>query len=973
MTRAIAPAGVPRKGLTRRLIAWLLSHVAGKWRTNDDGAAEGAFACEIPPPPQSTSVVTTRHQIVRDWWSGKCPNKPADLIGLALSGGGIRSATFSLGVAQAFARKGSFETIDVLSTVSGGSYIGCFLRSLYLPQRLRGIGKPINGDEPDAPDSDFEEQRKFAEAALKSAAGVKEIAGPGGVGLVRNPIWWLREHSRYLAPNGPGDFSYAAAYLARNWIAMIWVFSVAISLPLALSSWLEASVGQKNLAWAWSQVGIEHSAATAGTAPASVNCEIKRSPSNPRAGIVCSPAVVRPKAPFQPPSPLLLLALLPTVLGLGVSTAYWLTVGMSSNEPNFDKQRHNFIRMFAFVVLIGGVVLALITAPEWLSSWYLVPPISPIARLVVWVTLAVALLELAMGAFYFTLVHSRLCKYSKQPHGDASSSQGPEPIKALAPELLTSELRLVLTHRQAWLFNLAGLLVALGIIETLAAWLRQDFWHRSEPSSWTVQLGSLGALPLVAFVLKKIQDWTRDGKAQSKLLQITTRFLPTVTLAVGMLLYGAVASAVDAVVLAATWSGPAWASDPDPITFGTMTIVLIALALLTGRSSGFINLSSWHNLYSSRLTRAYLGGTNVDRLRSVVDDGAPDSTIRDNHALDYIQPSIYAHTPLHAPLHIINMTVNRTVSPRSQFAARDRRGEPASVEPHGVQIGMEENTTHAPTLLRWAQIGDANIAERLSLGQWCAISGAAVSTGMGRRTNTGFSLLTSFANIRLGYWWWAPGLVRKVERSATAMALPTFTYLKNELTARYSRNYDRQYLSDGGHFENTGAYHLLKRRVPLVIVSDNGEDADYTFSDLENLVRVVRLDLELEMRLLGGPALASFMHRVGCQAADVFVDSEAQPDWKAGMKTGNTAGFALAFQVCGADSVITDLVLIKPRLVRGAPEDVLGFARANPDFPQQTTGDQFFGEAQWESYRCLGETLASRLLEACPKLLPVRV
>ena len=213
-------------------------------------------------------------------------------------------------------------------------------------------------------------------------------------------------------------------------------------------------------------------------------------------------------------------------------------------------------------------------------------------------------------------------------------------------------------------------------------------------------------------------------------------------------------------------------------------------------------------------------------------------------------------------------------------------------------------------------------------------------------------------------------LVRKAERSATAMALPTFAYLKNELTARYARDYDRKHLSDGGRFENTGAYPLLKRRVPLVIVSDNGEDADYTFSDLENLVHVVRLDLKLEMTLLRGPALALYMNRVGREATDMFVDPATQPDWKAGMKSGTRTGFALAFQVCGADRVSTDLVLIKPRLVKNAPEDVLGFARANPDFPQQTTGDQFFGEAQWESYRCLGETLASRLLVTCPKLLP---
>jgi hypothetical protein len=44
------------------------------------------------------------------------------------------------------------------------------------------------------------------------------------------------------------------------------------------------------------------------------------------------------------------------------------------------------------------------------------------------------------------------------------------------------------------------------------------------------------------------------------------------------------------------------------------------------------------------------------------------------------------------------------------------------------------------------------------------------------------------------------------------------------------------------------------------------------------------------------------------------------------------------------------------------PEDVVGYAKGHPDFPQQTTGDQFFDEAQWESYRMLGFGMMERLL-----------
>ena len=57
------------------------------------------------------------------------PSVKLGITGLALSGGGIRSASFSLGVIQGLIRKGVFGSIDYLSTVSGGGYIGSCLSS----------------------------------------------------------------------------------------------------------------------------------------------------------------------------------------------------------------------------------------------------------------------------------------------------------------------------------------------------------------------------------------------------------------------------------------------------------------------------------------------------------------------------------------------------------------------------------------------------------------------------------------------------------------------------------------------------------------------------------------------------------------------------------------------------------------------------------------------------------------------------
>ncbi|MGH9743398.1 MAG: patatin-like phospholipase family protein, partial [Candidatus Acidiferrum sp.] len=66
----------------------------------------------------------------RDQRLGKGAPRPAaqkSLVGLAFSGGGIRSATFNLGVLQALAKSKLLRTLDYVSTVSGGGYIGGWL------------------------------------------------------------------------------------------------------------------------------------------------------------------------------------------------------------------------------------------------------------------------------------------------------------------------------------------------------------------------------------------------------------------------------------------------------------------------------------------------------------------------------------------------------------------------------------------------------------------------------------------------------------------------------------------------------------------------------------------------------------------------------------------------------------------------------------------------------------------------------
>ena len=112
--------------------------------------------------------------------------------------------------------------------------------------------------------------------------------------------------------------------------------------------------------------------------------------------------------------------------------------------------------------------------------------------------------------------------------------------------------------------------------------------------------------------------------------------------------------------------------------------------------------------------------------------------------------------------------------------------------------------------------------EALSVGTWTAISGAAFSTGLGARTSLSLSLLLGVANVRLGYWWDShvtphdrqnartdPTFRNRVGEIVNAV-LPVQTHLFQEFTAKFfGPNRTRWYLSDGGHFENTACYELL--------------------------------------------------------------------------------------------------------------------------------------------------------------------
>jgi hypothetical protein len=64
------------------------------------------------------------------------------------------------------------------------------------------------------------------------------------------------------------------------------------------------------------------------------------------------------------------------------------------------------------------------------------------------------------------------------------------------------------------------------------------------------------------------------------------------------------------------------------------------------------------------------------------------------------------------------------------------------------------------------------------------------------------------------------------------------------------------------------------------------------------------------------------------------------------------------------------MLVLKPRVAGIEPLDILNYKEASPDFPQQSTTDQFYDEAQWESYRSLGYWIAQEIFRERAPAVP---
>ncbi|HXF91638.1 MAG TPA: patatin-like phospholipase family protein [Nitrospiraceae bacterium] len=135
---------------------------------------------------------------------------PYGRAALCLSGGGIRSATFGLGIIQGLARLHQLDRLDYLSTVSGGGYIGSWLTA-WIKRHPRGLAGVTQ------------------ELSVQTRAPLEPEP---------DPVNWIRRYSNYLSPRlgllSADSWTVIGIYLRNlllNWLVLLPLALAGLAIP----------------------------------------------------------------------------------------------------------------------------------------------------------------------------------------------------------------------------------------------------------------------------------------------------------------------------------------------------------------------------------------------------------------------------------------------------------------------------------------------------------------------------------------------------------------------------------------------------------------------------------------------------------------------------------------------------------------------------------------------------------------------
>jgi hypothetical protein len=361
------------------------------------------------------------------------------------------------------------------------------------------------------------------------------------------------------------------------------------------------------------------------------------------------------------------------------------------------------------------------------------------------------------------------------------------------------------------------------------------------------------------------------------------------------------------------------------ITLLTGAVAVLATVTIALGWTADPNNLSLHMFYKGRLVRAYLGASNKQRT-------TPDQNVSLHVEGDNIALTKLATGRDGAPYHLVNTTLNLAAA--SDIVMSQRRA--ANFVLSRLHCGAAR-TGYRPT--------GSYMGGELSLGTAIAVSGAAASPNMGSLTpSTPLVMLMALLNVRLGFWAPTPNQVEW--ESPQARLWPV--YLLREFFSSTTDQGPYCYLTDGGHFDNTGVYSLVERGCRYVVMVDCGADPRTVFDDLSNLVRRCRIDFHAEINL---DPLDPLRYETAVPERKHFVIGTITYDRAHLQALGRTDADLQA----DPSLLYGYIVLVKPTAVPSIAVDVRRYGQKSTEFPQETTTDQWYDEAQFESYRRLGE------------------
>lgn len=954
--------------------------------------------------------------------AGHAPPERPRLAGLALSGGGIRSATFCLGVLQSLRERRVLPHFDYLSTVSGGGFAGGWW-SAFLARPWSEIPAGRRPDDTFFPDDERIEAQRENEYQ-NTVAKRKEGSLNAGV----DPVHHLRLFSNYLTPRRGlfgADTWRAVAITGRN-VILTW----AILLPLLFGAVVAAQlyfvttrqVAVTSLAGAAAPLREEvralGSGFTAGSGRLTDSVAREFLAPAPRDAAERASVAYATRLEYRArvaARPLVVLALL-----FAAFTMVWLLQGAAHRTPLLIGMAGVAFIARRLLDSFGRATSDTPILPPGPWTWLvLIGTAAVVARFVVFPVLGTFFRTLPESGFLYTAemplvrpgpmgrvwlwlagawdrgaaAHWRAVRAGWVADGARGAYRG------LAASLDDGSVFRRERRRNriaAWqsrvLITLALSAIVLlfaGFSHDLVAWLFGSGGPVAQAGGTLAAVTALGSAVFTAMkgapaggadsTLSRPTRLSRAVFAVAPILFLCALLVAFATagqaliaagaratfdpmaLRVGMLAGAAVCLAL-AVVEVLTDAGTVAAGGRvrNLRVYGLAGVALIAILLAesvgqlglaldvrdavlpaAGAGIGIVvvcltgvialgwatdpNLIAMHAFYKARLVRAYLGASNPRRRNHEIRDAAPNDDVR-LHKLDNCARG--------APYHLVNTTVNLV-------GGRDL----ATAQRHAASFVLSK---HACGSVRtgWRPTSEY-MGGGMTLGTAVAISGAAASPNMGTKSMSGaVAMLLALFNVRLGYWAPTPNRSRWEARQAGLWPF----YLLREFLSQTNDLSVYSYLTDGGHFDNTGAYSLVERGCTRIVVADCGADPRPCFSDIGDLIRRCRIDFGAEIRLDARRFLKNAQRLAESHVVvGTVVYSRAH---------ARSLGWPASAWERDDDAARTErtgiVVWIKPALTGAERADIRQYAIENEVFPQQSTADQWFDEAQFESYRSLG-------------------